>query len=494
MKKNVLALSITAAVFGLGFAGGAQAVTVPYGATADDLRLSPNGIGHSLLVPYYTAQGSNATLLNLVNTDTLNGKAVKVRFRSASNSDDVYDFQVFLSPGDVWAASISKGADGRANLSTNDNSCTKPAKSNLGSGFVTARLDTTFTADQKANATREGYVEIFNMADIAPGTQLFTATKHVNGVAPCGTGVTAAAWTALDTDAANWTGLVPPTTGLMGNYTVINLATAAAYGGNATAIRAVNSAIDTNVADNSALGNVVYWPQTAQPVVGISAFTADPLLRGGQVVGASYDLPDMSTPYTTTTANPLAQAGNLSQALATTSIKNEFLADQTVAAVTDWVFSMPTRRYSVALDYATNTRVYSALPVNQQYFTAANTTVVGRQICVTGIAYTAFDREENSPVNPSDVVISPNVPEAPTAFCGEASVLAINNGGKSGVLDASVAVRGIDLAYKEGWINIATPGLNNNGLPVLGEAYVRAVAGASNFGVNWGHRFSRRGL
>ena len=485
MKKNVLALSITAAV--LGFAGNAQAVTAPYGSNADDLRLSPNGIGHSLLVPYYTAQGANATLLNLVNTDTVNGKAVKIRFRSASNSDDVFDFQLFLSPGDVWAASVSQGADGRANLATNDNSCTKPAKSNLGSGFVTTRLDPSFTPAQKANATREGYVEIFNMADVAPGTPLFTAIKHVNSVAPC----TGTAWTALDVDAANWPGLVQPTTGLMGNYTVLNVSTAAAYGGNATAIRAVNSAIDTNVADNSAMGNVVYWPQTAALVAGVASFTADPLLRGGQVAASSYDLPDMSTPYTTV-SNPLIQAGNLSTAIATTSIKNEFFGDQTVAALTDWVFSMPTRRYSVALDYATNTRVYSVLPT--AYFTAANTAVVNRQICVTGISYSAYDREENSPVNPTDVVISPNVPEAPQAFCGEASVLAINNATVSGVLQANVAVRGIDLAYKEGWINIATPGIGGNGLPVLGEAYVRAIAGSSHFGVNWGHRFSRRGL
>jgi hypothetical protein len=491
MKKNVLALSITAAV--LGFAGSAQAVTAPYGSTANDLRLSPNGIGHSLLVPYFTTQGTNATLINLVNTDTINGKAVKVRFRSASNSDDIFDFQVFLSPGDVWAASVAQGANGRSNLSTNDNSCTKPAKSNLGSGFVTTRLDSTFTDAQKANATREGYVEIFNMADVAPGTALFTATKHVNGVAPCGTGATASAWTALDTDAANWTGLVPPTTGLMGSYSIINLATAAGYGGNATAIRAVNTTIDTNVADNSAAGNLVYWPQTAALVgAAITNFTADPLLRGGQVAASSYDLPDMSTPYTALTTDPLVQAGNLSQSIATTSIKNEFFSDQTVAALTDWVFSMPTRRYSVALDYATNTRVYSVLPT--AYFTAANTAVVNRQICVTGINYSAYDREENSPVNPTDVVISPNVPEAPQALCGEASVLAINNAGVSGVLNASVAVRGIDIAYKEGWINITTPGIAGNGLPVLGEAYVNARAGTSNFGVNWGHRYSRRGL
>ena len=487
MKKNVLALSITAAV--LGFAGSAQAVTAPYGSTADELRLSPNGIGHSLLVPYFTTQGTNATLINLVNTDTINGKAVKIRFRSASNSDDIFDFQVFLSPGDVWAASVAQGANGRSNLSTNDNSCTKPAKSNLGSGFVTTRLDPTFTDAQKANATREGYVEIFNMADVAPTSELFTAIKHVNSVAPCkGT-----AWTALDVDAANWPGLVAPTTGLMGNYSIINLATAAGYGGNVTAIRAVNSTINTNVADNSAAGNVVYWPQTAALIgAGITNFTADPLLRGGQVAASSYDLPDMSTPYTAATANPLVQAGGLSQSIATTSIKNEFFSDQTVAALTDWVFSMPTRRYSVALDYATNTRVYSVLPT--AYFTAANTAIVNRQICVTGINYAAYDREENSPINPTDVVISPNVPEAPQAFCGEASVLAINNAAVSGVLKANVAVRGIDIAYKEGWINIATPGIAGNGLPVLGEAYVNALAGTSNFGVNWGHRYSRRGL
>src|ERR1035437_8689274 len=50
MKKNVLALSIAAALVGLGFAGGAQAIgllttppTPPSGSTANSLRTSPNG-------------------------------------------------------------------------------------------------------------------------------------------------------------------------------------------------------------------------------------------------------------------------------------------------------------------------------------------------------------------------------------------------------------------------------------------------------------------
>ena len=148
MKKSVLALSITAAVAGLGFAGGAQAMVAIGGATAgSDLFLNGDGVGHILMVPYFTAQADNSTLINLVNTDTINGKAVKVRFRGAGNSDDIYDFQVFMSPGDVWSASISKGADGRAKFTTTDATCSKPSASVLNNtSFVTARLDPTLAA------------------------------------------------------------------------------------------------------------------------------------------------------------------------------------------------------------------------------------------------------------------------------------------------------------------------------------------------------------
>lgn len=87
MKKNVLALSIATMIGGLGFTGAAF-------AAAGDVSVNPNGDGHILLVPYYTVQDGNVTAFNIVNTDTKNGKAVKVRFRGASNSDDVLDFQV----------------------------------------------------------------------------------------------------------------------------------------------------------------------------------------------------------------------------------------------------------------------------------------------------------------------------------------------------------------------------------------------------------------
>jgi hypothetical protein len=577
MKKNVLALSITAALIGL--TGNASAMTGALdGADATTLRLSPGGIGHMLVVPYFTAQDTNATLINLVNTDTVNGKAVKVRFRGAANSDDIYDFQVFMSPGDVWTANVSKGADGRAKLTTNDASCTKPSKAVLNATpFVTARLDSTMTADQKANGTREGYVEIFNMGDIPKGiagaavvadvdtTQttagysatagatvnpLYTAIKHVSKVAPC----SGTAWDYLDTSNLEWSdlgaaattprsaGLLPPTTGLMANWTIINLANAAAWTGNAVAIQAVATALDANGYDVPAKGRVVYWPQTGSAVgfaVGstINDYSADPLLRTAQVAsytGAAYaadtsaavaagyyDLPDLSTPYVTSGLavglQPLEQAANVTDALAASSVTNELLTDTTIQGSTDWVFSMPTRRYSVAFDYAATIsgtddgRRFSDI-VNRDgtfaagYFLASNTLVSsstngnGRQICTKGITTTPYDREETGVATSTTVVVSPSTPADPLSFCGEATVLSINNGGilatGTSALKASVAVKDLDVTFIDGWMKISTPSataVTNSvtGLPMLGASFSRAAAGAQGFGVSNAHRFGR---
>jgi len=566
MKKSVLALSITAAVAGLGFAGGAQAMVTVGGATAlSDLYLNGDGVGHILMVPYFTAQADNSTLINLVNTDTINGKAVKVRFRGAGNSDDIFDFQVFMSPGDVWSASISKGADGRAKFTTTDATCSKPSASVLNStSFVTARLDPTLTTDGKANATREGYVEIFNMADIPKrdiatpenphpyqpvGTNqagpdadvdgvndLYQAIKHVASVAPC----SGAAWSALDTTnlanpaAAKAAGLLPPSTGLVGNWTIINVVSAAAWSGAAVAVQSALAAVPP-FAPQPVLGNVVYWPQTADPVgATIDTYTADPLLRSTGVyrnngayvadatpgvVAAYYDLPDLSTSYTAFGAgNTFVQAANITNAIAATSATNEFLTNTAINASTDWVFSMPTRRYSTALDYAAIAAgddgrrfsdLFGPLGVNtiaagtftQAYFNAANTLVTSRIICVKGITVKVYDREENTLTGSTDVVVSPSTPADPLSFCGEDAVLSVNNGGiqasGTGALKAAVAVKDLDVTYRDGWMRLATPAATalpagwTAGLPVLGASFARAWAGPQSFGASWPHRFSR---
>src|SRR6476646_8827109 len=180
MKKSLLSLSIGAAIAGLTLAGAANAAVSISGSnatgtpvadqltatTATQLDLAAGGIGHIGIIPYFSTQNGNQTLFSITNTDQVNGKAVKVRFRRAANSDDIFDFTLFLSPGDVWTANISQDPTGVSRMATSDNSCTLPAQADLNRGFVTDRLPASFTADQKAAWTREGYIEVLTMADI----------------------------------------------------------------------------------------------------------------------------------------------------------------------------------------------------------------------------------------------------------------------------------------------------------------------------------------
>src|SRR5690554_5092514 len=115
MKKNSLATAIIAAAVGTaGMVGVAQAI-----------NLNPDGLGQVLLYPYYTVNGGNSTVVTVVNT-TDRVKAVKVRFVEALNSAEVLDFNLYLSPFDVWAANVVADGDTGAKLLTEDTSCTVP--------------------------------------------------------------------------------------------------------------------------------------------------------------------------------------------------------------------------------------------------------------------------------------------------------------------------------------------------------------------------------
>ena len=405
MRKNLLAKSVATMIAGFGVVGAhaigslAIAPTAPANVlAATTLEFNENGIGHSLLVPYYTVQGSEFSLFNIQNTDMLNGKAVKIRFRGAENSDDVYDITVLLSPGDWWGAAITRtgGTPGTAQLTTFDNSCTLPQttatdRSAINRPFVTARLSGT---GQTSASTLEGYVEVFNMADIPPllvgggVNPLFTAIKHgANGVPP---GCISPATNALfndpqDSAAAQGLGLGAPTTGLMGSWSIVNGPLGTAYSGAATAVEARE-----NDGQRPGYGNIVFFPQSnavvSQPNARI--FTADPILRGGVAdpsaaivapataltlgapgVGALlFDFPDMSTPYIVGDIGQLANGGaarrqafRLTRALAVSSISNEFVTGQGLQAATDWTLSSPSRRYSVARNYLAGSTLFTDL-------------------------------------------------------------------------------------------------------------------------------------
>ena len=65
------------------------------------------GTGETLLFPFYTAENGNNTLINIANA-TNDHKAVKVRMIEAQNSQEVLDFNLYLSPQDHFSFAISE--------------------------------------------------------------------------------------------------------------------------------------------------------------------------------------------------------------------------------------------------------------------------------------------------------------------------------------------------------------------------------------------------
>ena len=87
------------------------------------------------------------------------------------------------------------------------------------------------------------------------------------------------------------------------------------------------------------------------------------------IAAGSYDLPDLSTPIFGTADAPgvaaKTQAAVLTNALAVKAVTNQYANDASISAKTDWVFSMPTRRYSVAANYAaTSSALATSTPIN----------------------------------------------------------------------------------------------------------------------------------
>jgi len=458
MKKKLLAVGIAAALI----SGAASAATV-----------NANGVGHINILPYYSVQEGNATLISITNTDAVNGKVVKVRFRGAKTSDDVFDFQVFLSPGDVWTGAVTQGEDGIAKMSTSDNSCTLPA--NVNQSFVTARLQDA----EKATGTREGYVEVINMGDIAPTNALFTAVKHVNGVAPCTSSVLVGSDPLVPADL---TSLMSVPTGTLTSYAVvIDVDSSKAFTVPATAV------------SPAAAPGVKYWRQANIPVAYSTTLTADRVFdpAGGNVKMYEYDLPDLSTPYGDG-VDAFAQRDAVTAALAKGSVITEFVTDESVNATTDVVLSQPTRRYYYTwLDVpsASTDPLLTLATVNGADGVYASLNAANNTVAVGAPSFT--DREEGVIANPTSIVISPN-PQPQAAIWtiqGEVAVIAINNGATpTGSLGASLTAQDYSTAFTDGWVRLSTTTATGaQQLPVIGFSAINVFNnGVGAAGTNYG--------
>ena len=197
------------------FAAGIGGTTA---ASANAMHVSSNGTGQVLLFPYYTARGGTVSLLSLVNT-TMQAKAVRVNVREARGGFMVAQFNVYLSAKDVWTAAIVSDADG-AQIVTNDTSCTAPSMA-TGLPFSADAYSGDVSTLRSRDRTREGYLEVIEMASIPNAKPSGIAVTHVAGVPPCRVAGTPISDSAYEPPAVD---LVAPTGDLMGSLSFVNVA------------------------------------------------------------------------------------------------------------------------------------------------------------------------------------------------------------------------------------------------------------------------------
>lgn len=103
---------------------GLAAAVAAASAGVNALEVNNSDLGDLALVPYYTVNGEWVTGIHIVNTSDKT-QVVKFRFRRASDSLDALDFNIVMSPRDVYAGFLGDG-DGDIKWTADDTTCTVP--------------------------------------------------------------------------------------------------------------------------------------------------------------------------------------------------------------------------------------------------------------------------------------------------------------------------------------------------------------------------------
>jgi len=470
MKKNLISLAVAASVL-----GGAAVQAGQY--------VNPDNTGQVLLFPFYNADNGNSTNMHIANT-TGDAKAVKIRFVEYKNSDEVLDFNLYLSPYDHFAFGVIADPNGTgAAIITADNSCTVPALGSANPPFngtatenangQTVRIQPFVNyqyaddADATIERTLTGHVEVIEMGVLenvgaAAATQWADFAKHgATGVPANCAGLVAGFPTAFAED----DGVTAQEGGLYGVAYHIDVAAATAFGFEATAV------------DDWADGDGNHTdPGSTRPS----------LLDGTQV--ATIHTGTGANQYTQITAPNSSQA--ISAILMTESLSNEVLVNSAIGGMTDWVVTFPTKRLHV--DQATAIAPYT------NTWTGEGTEVPACEV----VAITQYDREEQTfvPVVNTDLQFSPLPPAAdpakPASICNEVAVIAMGAAGTASALNVTTGLTNLAATYAEGWQELSfgntmeIGGATMTGLPVVGFGAYKVSNGAMSYGHTTEHKRS----
>jgi hypothetical protein len=433
LKRNSLYLALVAALGSIGIASPASAA----------VHLSDDGQGQVLIYPYYTTRAGYDTYLSVLNTTAL-AKALKVRFYEGKNGREVLDLNVYLSPYDIWTAAVVNTADG-AKLVTADKSCTALAIPAGGKNFTNfAYLGAVLDGIQPTGGdgattsldrTREGYFEIIEMGTIT-NTAINAAISHASGV-PANCAVVQAA--TMDMGVAS--------TLVVGGQSARAFKATGGLSGTASLI---------NVAGGTDFGYA--------PVVLEGFFP--PEVENIWFDGQGY-LPDLSfadrTSLVTYSGSVVSSTWNkgsdaISALLMHDNIINEYVLDNSTLSGTDWVITMPTKRYNVPVhnkSWVTDvTQLFS--PFTSKFWGNGNFWRDGA--CERWTKDLSFWNREGESVTFID--FPEPAPGGEIPLCWETSVATINN---SQVLGSANAVS-VPVNFEHGWVRMP---FNSVGIPVV---------------------------
>lgn len=478
----------------------ALATAIVAGASAHAANINQDGHGEVLLYPVYTSENGNVTAVSVTNT-TDKYKAVKVRFVEGMNSKEVLDFNLYLSPFDVWSGAVTLNAAGNPVLVTQDNSCTAGDIPAAGQPFVNyeygvgSKKDTESAKYHGLDRARVGHLEIIEMGEVpaemilvGSGSSAVTAKQaieHVNGVpGNCAAvrnafkagGVWATSASALD---ANDVGVTIPTGGLYGTAAVVNVAAG------------WQSSYDAIAVDN-----------TVDPVAGVARH-----FKPGTVFPDFYSVDPEVTFKDGTSASVTDGVDAISAILMKESIQNDYIVGAALNAQTDMVITFPTKRYYVNSAPVGTTGIHpAAKPFTNGWNEKTASACEKIQVVYTDNEERRLTLEEGqfSPQPEYDNTIS---------LCHETNIFSISG---SEVLGGEFVRHNLELdaAYTQGWINIDFTAAANTlpagerelaltahtgsravleGLPVIGNSVIVTQNGdvgglLSNYGATFDHK------
>lgn len=319
-----------------------------FAGTAGAVRLDPDGHGQVLIYPYYTTRAGNQTVISVTN-HTDRHKALFVVLREARNGRATLSFNLYLAPRDSWSSTLFALDEGNnaANIIAGDSSCTYPAFDDhiLPNGRqYTVLLPYLYTGSSDdagpdgPDRVREGYVEIFELGTLVPGSPPAVA------ISPNGLGKPVDCEELYTGFSSYWqtapaTYLTNPTGGLSGEAMVLNVGDGTVMAYSATALADFRT--DPGDIPAGSRSTVVAHKPPIQNVVtfGLDDALNDPA-EGFAV--ASVDLPGRRAEL----KYPAERAIDaVSAVLAADAVNVSYVNDASLGATTDWVLNFPTKRY-----------------------------------------------------------------------------------------------------------------------------------------------------